>query len=51
MPAPLTNACRDFARQVLDLLQIPIRDNARELSPGLGRNPAPTAMRPVALAA
>lgn len=50
MPVPLGNACRDFARQVLDLLQIPISETVQELSPGIGRgNSAP--MRPVALAA
>jgi hypothetical protein len=50
MPVPLSNACRDFARQVLDLLQIPISETVQELSPGAGRSSTPP-MRPVALAA
>lgn len=51
MPVPLSNACRDFARQVLDLLQIPISETVQELSPGAGRSNNAPPMRPVALAA
>ena len=37
LPAPLTHACRDFARQVLDLLQIPYEEFGPAVSAGTGR--------------
>ncbi len=45
LPAPLANACRDFARQVLELLQVPY---AAETP--VAATPQPV-LRPVALAA
>ncbi|HZV55074.1 MAG TPA: hypothetical protein VFF82_09045 [Rhodocyclaceae bacterium] len=33
LPTPLANTCRASARQVLDLLQIPLKDDARDTAP------------------
>ena len=51
LPAPLTNACRDFARQVLELLQIPFEETGREISPGAARATQNPRLQQVALAA
>jgi hypothetical protein len=50
LPTPLTAACTDFARQVLDLLQVPVTDTAGSQTP-VTRQAAAPATRPVALAA
>jgi chromosome partitioning protein len=51
LPVPLTNACRDFARQVLELLQIPYEETGREISPGAARAVQNPRLQQVALAA
>lgn len=50
LPAPLGNACREFAREVLELLQIPFEDTGNGFSSNV-RATAPANARPVALAA
>jgi len=52
LPAPLGNACRGVARQVLDLLQISIADNYGEAATGIAASARPAAAAAVsALAA
>jgi hypothetical protein len=51
IPTPLTGACSEFARQVLDLLQIPVSEAATEPGIASPRPPAVSPIRPVALAA
>ncbi len=51
IPVPLTKACRDFAHQVLDLLQVPIEESVSGFSAASSRPAGQATMRPVALAA
>jgi hypothetical protein len=51
IPMPLTKACRDFAHQVLDLLQVPIEESVSGFSSASARHVGQATIRPVALAA